>query len=97
MPWFITSVLIKDKNLPHSSRVFGFYEKYIDAYEAVNTNRGSMNECLYNYLVVEYIEEGIHPHVHKEEWWNWNDTLTRWEMMSGKPYFSDGIINWALG
>jgi len=66
----------------------------MDALKAVNSNRGNMEECLYDMLVVECITEGIHPDVLVEMWYMWTDsfwTATR------KPKEFEGIVNWALG
>lgn len=94
MPWFITTVV---KYNPHVKRTFGFYDKYQDAYKAIIENRGNMSECLYDYLIVEYIEQGIHPEVHTEEWWWWVEKNKRWENGIEKPENFKSIINWALG
>jgi hypothetical protein len=108
MPWFITAILSKEtlahraekhgiRNEPRS-RTFGFYNTYNEAYVACDENRGSMCECLYDYLVMEYIEPGIHPMVHSELWWKWNDATYRWDCLhEEKPQEFMGICNWALG
>lgn len=79
------------------SRTFGFYDHYNDANTAIRENRGNMEECLYDYLILEYIEQGIHPMVLKEEWWMWNTALNRWMELETKPTEFAGIVNWALG
>lgn len=80
------------------SRTFGFYNTYNEAYKACEENRGSMEECLYDYLVMEYIEPGIHPMVHSELWWKWNTINRCWDCMhQEKPEEFNGICNWALG
>ena len=105
MPWFLTS-LFTDEVAQRSSmlladrrRTFGFYNTYIEAYMAVKENRMNMQECLYNYLVLEYIEPGIHPTVHAIEWWKWNYEEHKWEMNLDKPLPKEfeGTCNWALG
>ena len=103
MPWFITSIISDDtlSRFPHykstRSRTFGFYNTFNEAYEAVMENRGNMVECLYSYLVMEYIEPGIHPMVHVEEWFKYEDFTKKWVLLSKKPKEYEGIINWALG
>lgn len=108
MPWFITSIVSGkgNENSPKvgSTRTFGFYNTYNEAWEAVRENRGNMEECLYDYLVIEYIEPGIHPQVHKEEWYEWDADMPlpenaghgKW-MPTMKPMEFEGIVNWALG
>ena len=103
MPWFLTSIAPKEdlvppkRNLCRASRTFGFYTFYKEAFDAVFQNRGNMQECLYEYLVIEYIEPGIHPEVHIEEWYEWDKESSRWLMLVFKPKEFDGIVNWALG
>ena len=54
MPWFITSIIsankIKDMVPSKSlrSRTFGFYNSYNDAYKAIRSNTGNMQESLYD-------------------------------------------------
>lgn len=103
MPWFLTSILSKEtvENNPHyknlEQRTFGFYNHYYDAYKAVHENYGNMCECLYDYLVMEYIEEGIHPLSHKEEWFIFDTKLNRWVSLEKCPLEFEGLTNFALG
>jgi len=105
MPWFLTSIAPKEdlvppkKNRCRASRTFGFFNTYTEAYGAVMTNMGNMQECLYEYLVLEYIEPGIHPDVHVEQWFVWNRNARGWDLVGDgiKPEEFVGIVNWALG
>ena len=111
MPWFITAICSKKtmqstaekyQTLPvyiPRSRCFGFYNTYNEAYKAVEENRGSMCECLYDYIVMEYIEPGIHPMVHAVQWWAWNDASNKWDFLcqEDEPKEFRGTINFALG
>jgi hypothetical protein len=97
--WFITSIyLVKPENKEsparaETKRTFGYYSNPQEAIQAIVTNRCNMHECLYNYLVLENIGEGIHPEVHNEEWYKWEE---KW-VPCLKPLELVGIINWALG
>ena len=95
--WFLTSIVVDDNN-PRSrnSRCFGYYANYSDAMSAVTKNQCDMRECLYDYLVMEEIGEGIHPEVMQENWFKWNDGLNGWHRCN-KPSEFVGSINWALG
>jgi hypothetical protein len=103
MPWFITAIVGKKtlKKVPEykhlNHRTFGFYNTYNEAYEAVNENRCDMHECLYDYIIVEYIEPGIHPLVHTKEWWQWDIHFNKWIALVNRPEEFDGLCNWALG
>jgi hypothetical protein len=97
--WFITSIYLeapKDNESParaETHRTFGYFSNAKEACQAVAENRCNMHECLYNYLVVENIGEGIHPLAEEEIWYKWQD---KWVPCS-KPEALVGIINWALG
>lgn len=95
--WFITSIVLKTRE----QHTFGFYSKYNDAIEAIKNNTGNMEECLYDTLVLEYIEEGIHSLSHLAEWFVWSPrTPTQkkgWTPIEKCPDEFVGIINFALG
>lgn len=97
MPWFITAITKDGK----SQRTFGFFNHYYRAYEAIKKDEGSMCECLYDYIVMEYIEDGIHPQVHAEYWWEWWDQHQKW--VPGyigerpEPFRKSSLTNFALG
>jgi len=95
--WFITAIAVEDDS-PQSrdSRCFGFYAEYADAMSAVMQNRCDMRECLYDYLVMEEIGEGIHPEVKKEIWFKWMEERRGWYHCV-KPSEFVGVVNWALG
>ena len=80
-------------------RTFGFYNTFNEGSAAVNENRCNIHECLYDYVVMEYIEPGIHPMVHSERWWEWDTEKRKWRLLSDgdKPKEFIGICNWALG
>lgn len=92
MPWFISSVC-SENNI---TRTFGFKNSYADAYKAICANDGNMQECLYDYLVLEYIEEGIHPMVLSKKWFKWDKDNNKWiEYIA--PEELKNITNFALG
>jgi hypothetical protein len=109
--WFITAICSREtmKRLaerhanaltrPRSSRTFGFYNTHNEAYAAVKENRGSMCEYLYDYIVIEYIEPGIHPTVHVSEWWAWDDAENKWQYLTQEDWPTEfaGGVNWAIG
>lgn len=93
--WFITAIHVVepyDGRIPFH-RTFGFYADKREAEIAVEENRGSMEECLYDYIVIEEIGQGVLAIAENEQWYRWDD---RW-VPCKKPKFSEGIINWAIG
>lgn len=111
MPWFITAICDdettkkvaertpKNITVPNRFRCFGFFNTYNEAYKVVNENQGSMRECLYDYIVMEYIEPGIHPTVRATQWWVWDDQKNEWKFLpeGETPLEFRGFVNWALG
>ena len=113
MPWFITAICSKKtmesllgkspnrnpKYLPSRNRTFGFYNTYNEAYQAIKENRGGLDECVYNYIIMEYIEPGIHPMVHATEWWEWDTKSNSWQYIPEREWPDEfiGLTNWALG
>jgi hypothetical protein len=82
-----------------SSRCFGFFFSESAARIAASNNHGSMQECLYEYLVIEKQGEGIHAHAKDVQWYSWVDTDKKnwdgyWcECDRPKGESFDGIIN----
>jgi len=103
MIYLITSIF-RD---PHEfrkghTRTFGYYKALLDAINAVENNYGDMQECLYNYIVIEELHEGIHSLVEKEYWYNWvgerslSENSGKW-VLCEKPDWAAGTINWGIG
>ncbi len=113
MPWFITSICSdkvynklrsdsKNTNYSRPQRTFGFFNTYVDALSAIYENRYNMQECLYDFIVLEYIESGIHALVLNTEWYKWTDKPMsndngKWECVEKCPKEFTGITNFALG
>lgn len=101
--YFITSIIGQQtlERLPQykqlNSRTFGFYANHLEALVAINENRGNMEECLYDYIVLESIDEGIHPLVKSAEWWKWDTRIKAWIYIKDSPKEYEHITNWALG
>jgi len=97
--WFITSIYLakpEDAESPsraETKRTFGYYSDAKVACAAVAENRCNMHECLYNYLVIENIGQGIHALADEEIWYRWED---KW-VQCPKPDALVGIVNWAIG
>lgn len=78
-----------------NKRCFGYFPTLEKAITAVACNAGDMEECYYNYLVIEEIPEGVHSVPISENWYVWNAEIG-W-VPCEKPEWSIGIINWSIG
>jgi len=98
--YFLTAILEANpdsKYYPHgATRCFGYYEEKPKACEAADLNLADMHECLYEWLVIEEIPQGIHAMPKEEIWYKWDDGLECWVHVE-KPNWSKGIINWSIG
>lgn len=104
MNYFITAIYDEPGLFVHrkARRTFGYFSKLDEALKAVQENRCNMQECLYNYLVIEGIGEGIHALVEEEYWFTWEEWQHQaghcgWHRISSKPELFNGTINFALG
>jgi hypothetical protein len=96
MNYFITSIYDMPGLFVHrkARRTFGYFDTLEKAIDVVIKNSGDIQECLYNYLVIEAIGEGIHATVNQEYWFYWeNDRWTK----CPKPEFLKHLVNFALG
>lgn len=104
--WFLTAIHVDMSTLRRHpkgeikvekfTRTFGYKWGYPQAIEAVMENHGNMHECLYNYLVMERIGEGVHSLAKDEVWFKWSVRKQAWKPCK-KPNWSNGMVNWALG
>jgi hypothetical protein len=79
------------------SRCFGYFIKKEDAIKAVENNESDLHECLYDYIVIENLKEGLYCGMEfnpSEIWFQWNGT--EW-LECIKPDFAKNIVNWAIG
>lgn len=94
--WFITALASKRRE--HRPRCFGYYMLKSEALDAIKKNYGSMDECLYDYLVLEYIEPGIHSIAESgdQRWFGMSYDGRGW-VECERPSQYEGIINFAIG
>ena len=90
--YFITA--IQDGKNRHNKRCFGYYKDLRTAKSNVLNNVGSMNECLYSYIIIEKINEGVHAIPSWDTWFWWRNN--KWEEIN-PPQWSNGLINWSIG
>jgi len=77
-------------------RCFGYFLDKQKALTATDENWADMHECLYNWLVIEKIPEGLHAMPKEEIWFEWDSGLNSWIHIK-KPIWSKNIINWGIG
>jgi 8-oxo-dGTP pyrophosphatase MutT (NUDIX family) len=82
--------VIKDK------RTFGWFPDMEQALDAIQTNAGSMEECIYTHIVLERNTAGIHGYGETLGWFLWDSPSTSWKPSTCPPSF-EGVCNYALG
>jgi len=94
--YFLTSIICKEFGCPPlgATRTWGYYSKYEDAYTAALENRFNMIECLYDYLVIEKMSEGIPAMCEKEVWFK--EENNKW-VPCDRPAEVLGTCHWAIG
>lgn len=82
------------------SRCFGFFFDFKMAESAVKTNAGSMEECLYDYIVIEKQRWGIHAMAAQVQWYKWvgkhsmEEENGKWVECRRPDSVSPCICNW---
>lgn len=78
------------------TRTFGHFSTQVEAELAVGENRCDMHEFLYNFIVVEELNYGIHPMGDQQTWFAWTDREFQWQKID-KPAWAKGVLNWSVG
>ena len=77
-------------------RTFGYFDSFEACNQALHENWCDMHECLYEFAVIEQIEQGIHPHAKEMDWYRWdNEKCGFFEI--DKPTETNGYCNYAIG
>ena len=77
-----------------SARTFGYYMNSNDAKEAVKYNYCDIFESLYNYMVIEHIEEGLYRPATDRLFFKWNHEKREYEEIES---IEDHWGNYAFG
>lgn len=96
MKIYTVTAIDEIKMPPCNSRVFGWFTELEEAQEAVNENRYDLHECLYDFIVIEQISEGIHCCASKEWWYKWDREIRQFNPIE-KPKETKFIVNWGIG
>lgn len=97
--YFLTSIFLpaKGSDRKRCTRTFGYFLTLQEAMKAREENRGNMMECLYNYLIIERFDPGIHSLAEEVYWAKWDDERNKWKAIDQPPPELVGIINFAIG
>ena len=77
-------------------RVFGYFSAKKDAFNSLKENKCDLHEFLYNYAVVEKIEEGLHPDAEEEYFFKFNKMSGGFELID-KPIELFHCRNFTIG
>ena len=70
------------------SELVGYYSSKEEAFNAVHNNRGDMYETLYDYAIIEEVEEGLYPCSMTRWFFKFNSALQKYEDMKEPDGFS---------
>lgn len=76
------------------TRCFGYYKEFKYAERAVINNAFDMWETMYDYIVIEGVEEGVHPVSIAKGWYKYNQEKNEYEQIE---VGHTGFCNYALG
>jgi len=78
-------------------RTWGYYSKRETAVQALHENWTDMRELLYNYALIEYIEEGICPSAcYDRQWFKWDSEREGYFEIE-EPECVKSFVNFAFG
>lgn len=82
-------------------RVFGWFPRLARARRAAARDEGSMSEALYQWLLIERVDPGIHGRGSPLEWYSWSHPRGKqggWvKRARGPKWHRPGIINYSIG
>jgi len=80
------------KYIEYHALCVGYYAQLEDAIQAITNNSDNIHKSIYNYAVIEQIDQGIHIERQKEIWFKWNDEYKHYEP-ADKPREIKNIVN----
>ncbi len=95
MIYTITALVEPTTDHPCGARCFGFHFDIDVACASVAANEANMHEALYQWIVIEEYQPGIHPIAREMSWYRWDGE--QWSVLAAKPTWAEGVVNWALG
>lgn len=79
-----------------AQRTWGYYSERETAVQALHKNWTDMREYLYNYAIIEYIEEGLAPCAINRQWFKW-DVERKGYFEIEEPEGVKNLCNFAIG
>lgn len=79
-----------------AQRTWGYYSERVFAVEALHENWADVCEGVYNYALIESIEEGVHPLEIDRQWFKWDDERKGYFEIE-EPECVKYLCNFALG
>lgn len=77
-------------------RTCGYYRDHITAVYALHENWTDMREGMYDYALIEDIEEGLAPYILDRQWFKWYDERKGYFEIDD-PECVKYLMNFALG
>ena len=75
------------------STTMGWYVDEEEAFQAVEENRGGIQECIYEYAIIEEVPPGVYAVPTKEAWFKWDAEERKFKQIP-KPTEVRGLISW---
>ena len=81
------------------THTFGFFNKREDVDKAITKYGDDMYECLYTYIVVEHLKQGVRPWTTQraEIWYKWQYKTRSFKLLKHKPKEFLGSVGWSMG
>ena len=80
------------------SRCWGFYFCYAKALNAVERNIGGLDDCMFDYVVIEEHPEGVLRIATVKQWFKYKKVPDDVEWVEiDPPEWAEGVSNWGIG
>jgi len=95
--YFITGIEKLDKDYGvKGTRCFGYKKTWLEADHSVRGNSCDINETIYDYAVIEFIESGLHFICDKRWFYKFDYDKRMYEAIS-EPEEVKGLCNFSIG
>lgn len=97
--YLITVVRHYDGGINNDTRCWGWWPTEKEALESIEVNDCDMQECYYNYLVLEQTPSYIGGFTQKnynQRWYMWDKETDKW-IACNIPLFAKNVTAWGMG